>query len=158
MPPGELVMALAKRKISNVAKENPNDLVLGGDTIVYIDAQVLGKPGSKEEAAEMLRRIAGRTHQVYTGIALYHPVSRAVFQDVDVTSVTMKDMDDREIRWYVETGEPMDKAGSYALQGVGGFFVTKVCGDFSGVVGLPLPKVYGLLRRAGVSLEQIGML
>lgn len=155
MAPGDLVKALARRKIRKVAASHANDLVLGGDTIVYIEGKVLGKPGDKEEAREMLRCICGRTHEVYTGIALYEPLGRTVLDDFDATFVTIKDMDEEEIRWYVETGEPMDKAGSYALQGIGGFFVTRVEGDFSSVIGLPLPKVYGLLRRAGVQLDQI---
>lgn len=158
MAPGELVKALARRKIRKVAASRPNDFVLGGDTIVYIDGKVLGKPADKEEAREMLRRICGRTHEVYTGVALYEPLGRTVLDDFDATSVTIREMDEEEIRWYVETGEPMDKAGSYALQGIGGFFVTKVEGDFSSVVGLPLPKVYDLLRRAGVSLGEIQQL
>lgn len=155
MSPGDLVKTLARRKIRKVAAGRPNDYVLGGDTIVYIDGKVLGKPQGKEEAVEMLRRIRGRTHEVYTGVALYEPLGRTVLDDYDATFVTMRNMDEEEIRWYVETGEPMDKAGSYALQGIGGFFVTKVDGDFSSVVGLPLPKVYDLLRRAGVSLGEI---
>ena len=158
MPPGDLVRALARRKIRKVATGRPNDYVLGGDTIVYIDGKVLGKPQGKEEAMEMLRLICGRTHEVYTGVALYEPLGRTVLDDYDATFVTIRNMDEEEIRWYVETGEPMDKAGSYALQGIGGFFVTKVDGDFSSVVGLPLPKVYDLLRRAGVSLGEIHQL
>ena len=155
LPPGELVKALARRKIRRVAGDRPQDFVLGADTIVFIDGKVLGKPRDKQEAMDMLRRISGRTHEVYTGVALYEPIGRTVLDDYDVTSVTMKSMDEEEIRWYVDTGEPMDKAGSYALQGTGGFFVTKVEGDFSSVVGLPLPKVYVLLRRAGVGLDEI---
>lgn len=158
MSPGDLVKVLARRKIRKVAASRPNDYVLGGDTIVYIDGQVLGKPSDKQQAVEMLRRIRGRTHEVYTGVALYEPLGRTVLDDYDATFVTIRDLGEEEIRWYVETGEPMDKAGSYALQGIGGFFVTKVDGDFSSVVGLPLPKVYDLLRRAGVSLGEIHQL
>lgn len=158
MGPGELVKALARRKIRKVAQSRPKEYILGGDTIVYIDNVVLGKPGSKEEAKEMLRRISGRTHEVYTGIALYEPLGRTVLDDFDATRVTLRKMDEEEIGWYVNTGEPMDKAGSYALQGIGGFFVTRVEGDFSGVIGLPLPKVYELLRRAGVLLDQLSQI
>lgn len=155
MAPGELVKALARRKIRKVALDMPGEFVLGGDTIVLIDGEVLGKPRDREEARDMLRRISGRTHEVYTGIALYEPKGRTILDDYDATKVTMREMDEEEIIWYVDTGEPMDKAGSYALQGIGGFFVTRVEGDFSGVVGLPLPKVYELLRRAGVGLDEI---
>lgn len=155
MDPGDLVKALARRKIRKVAERLPDDYVLGGDTIVYIDGEVLGKPENKEHARDMLRRICGRTHVVYTGVALYEPVGRTVLDDYDATRVTIRHMDEEEIRWYVDTGEPMDKAGSYALQGAGAFFVERVEGDFSGVIGLPLPKVYSLLRRAGVPLHEL---
>jgi len=153
--PGELVRFLARKKVLAVASRFPGDLVLGGDTIVFIDGTVLGKPKDENDARDMLRRISGRTHWVYTGVALYDPSSGAVLEDCDETAVTIREMDDQEIDWYVRTGEPMDKAGSYALQGIGGLFVTRVEGDFTGVVGLPLPKVYGLLRRAGVKVDQL---
>lgn len=153
MPPDRLVKLLARRKIKRVAADRPGDFVLGADTIVYIDGEVLGKPRDAEDARAMLRRISGRTHEVYTGIALYEPGGRSVLDDFDATPVTIRAMSEEEIQWYVATGEPMDKAGSYALQGIGGFFVTRVEGDFSSVVGLPLPKVYSLLRRAGVGLN-----
>ncbi|MGE5580023.1 MAG: Maf family protein [Bacillota bacterium] len=155
MDPGDLVKALARRKIRKVAERLPDDYVLGGDTIVYIDGKVLGKPADKEQARDMLRRICGRTHEVFTGVALYEPLGKTVLDDFDATRVTIRDMDEEEIRWYVDTEEPMDKAGSYALQGAGAFFVERVEGDFSGVIGLPLPKVYSLLRRAGVSLKDL---
>lgn len=155
LEPGELVKALARRKIRRVVAGRPEDYVLGADTIVFIDGRVLGKPRDREDASEMLRAISGRTHEVYTGIALYEPRGRTVLDDFDVTPVTVRRMDEDEIRWYVDTGEPMDKAGSYALQGTGGFFVTRIDGDSSSVVGLPLPKVYELLRRAGVALDEI---
>lgn len=155
MPPDNLVKVLARRKIRRVAADRPGDFVIGADTIVVIDGEVLGKPRDDEDARAMLRRISGRTHHVYTGVALYEPWGQSVLDDFDVTPVTIRAMDEEEIQWYVATGEPMDKAGSYALQGIGGFFVTRVEGDFSNVVGLPLPKVYSLLRRAGVGLDQI---
>lgn len=155
LPPWELVRSLAKKKVLAVASRFPQDLVLGGDTIVFIDGMVLGKPKDEDDARATLRRIAGRTHWVYTGVALYEPGSGTVLDDHDETAVTIRALDDQEIDWYVRTGEPMDKAGSYALQGIGGLFVTRVEGDFTGVVGLPLPKVYDLLRRAGVRADQL---
>lgn len=155
LSPSELVKVLARRKIESVSEEHPHDYVLGGDTIVYIDGEVLGKPATEEDAVSMLKHISGKTHVVYTGIALYEPRTKTVLDDFDATEVTMRKMDEQEIRSYVRTGEPMDKAGSYALQGIGGFFVERVNGDFSGVIGLPLPKVYNLLRRAGLSPDEI---
>lgn len=153
--PADLVRLLARRKIGDVSQVHPLDYVLGADTIVYIEGEVLGKPGNEAEARAMLRQIAGKTHVVYTGVALYEPRNMTVLDDFDSTEVSMRALDEDEIRWYVNTGEPMDKAGSYALQGIGGLFVDRVDGDFSSVIGLPLPKVYRLLRRAGVSLDEL---
>ncbi|MGI6667259.1 MAG: Maf family protein [Bacillota bacterium] len=155
MGPEEQVRLLARRKIETVSRMWPGDFVLGADTIVYIDGVVLGKPENPEDARSMLRTIAGRTHVVYTGVALYEPGGQRVLDDFDKTEVTMSPLTQEEIDWYVGTGEPMDKAGSYALQGIGGMFVQNVNGDFSSVIGLPLPKVYRLLRLAGVKLEEL---
>ncbi|HHY44347.1 MAG TPA: septum formation inhibitor Maf [Firmicutes bacterium] len=153
--PHDLVKILSRRKIDKVSKMLPDDYVLGADTIVYIDGTVLGKPESADDARRMLRKIAGKTHVVYTGVALWDPRGKRVLDDFDKTEVTMSPLTEEEIDWYVSTGEPMDKAGSYALQGIGGMFVTTVNGDFSSVIGLPLPKVYRLLRLAGVRLEEL---
>jgi septum formation protein len=153
--PEELVKVLARRKIAGVSRVRPDDYVLGADTIVYIEGTVLGKPESPDDARQMLRTIAGKSHVVYTGVALYEPRERKVLDDFDKTEVTMSPLSEEEIEWYVRTGEPMDKAGSYALQGMGGLFVSRVNGDFSSVIGLPLPKVYRLLRLAGVRLEDL---
>jgi len=155
LEPHQLVRLLARRKIGKVAEIMPDELVLGADTIVYIDGEVLGKPESPEDARRMLQKIAGRTHVVYTGVALWDPGRKRVLDDFDKTEVTMCPLTEEEIAWYVSTGEPMDKAGSYALQGIGGMFVERVNGDFSSVIGLPLPKVYRLLRLAGVRLEEL---
>ena len=105
VPPDELVKALARRKTRSVSADYAGDLVLGADTIVFIDGQILGKPLDREDARAMLRRISGRTHQVYTGIALYEPLGRTVLDDFDVTSVTMAAMDEEQIERYVATGE-----------------------------------------------------
>lgn len=155
MPPEELVKSLARWKVRGIVSRMPDEFVMGGDTVVFIDGEVLGKPKDEDEARRMLRRIAGRTHEVYSGIALYEPVGGRILDDYDATKVSLREMDEEEIDWYVRTGEPMDKAGSYALQGIGCLFVTRVEGDFTGVVGLPLPKVYALLRRAGIGLDEI---
>ncbi|MGI6662684.1 MAG: Maf family protein [Bacillota bacterium] len=155
LEPQELVKLLSRRKIDTVSRLMPDDFVLGADTIVYIDGTILGKPESAEDARGMLRKIAGKTHVVYTGVALWDPRGKRVLDDFDKTEVTMSPLTEEEIDWYVSTGEPMDKAGSYALQGIGGMFVVRVNGDFSSVIGLPLPKVYRLLRLAGVELEEL---
>ncbi len=148
--PAALVVALSRRKVGAVSLEYPGDYVLGADTVVSICGDVLGKPGDAEEAEEMLRRLSGKTHQVYTGVALYDPKTKKIAADWDCTEVTFRSMDDEEVAWYVSTKEPMGKAGAYALQGIGAFFIRRIEGDYSSVIGLPLPKVYGLFRDAGV--------
>ncbi len=153
--PDVLAKDLAERKVRAVARAHPEELVLGADTLVVIDGEVLGKPGDMQDAVRMLERLSGKTHRVYTGVALYCPVTCGILRDCDCTSVTMRDLTVQEIMWYVNTGEPMDKAGGYALQGAGAFFVKEIRGDYSSVIGLPLPKVYALLQGAGISPENL---
>jgi septum formation protein len=136
--PRELAIALARGKTAAVAREYPGDVVLGADTIVVLDGKVIGKPQSPEEAGSMLQELSGRTHRVYTGIALYRPGSGEILTDADCTLVTMRELDPREIRWYVSTGEPMGKAGGYGIQGKAALFVASINGDYTGVIGLPL--------------------
>lgn len=150
MSPRDLAMALARGKTAAVAREYPDDVVLGADTIVVLDGKVLGKPATPTEAAQMLEHLSGNTHEVYTGIALYEPKSGQVFCDVARTLVTMRHMEPHEIEWYVGTGEPMGKAGGYGIQGKAALFVTGINGDYTGVIGLPLSKFYEILKRAGL--------
>jgi septum formation protein len=152
---GEWVQNLAKAKVQKVAQAYPHDYVLGADTMVTINGRVLGKPETPAQAEDMLRDISGKTHMVYTGIALYDPKTCTIKTDVDCTLVTMVDLELEEIRWYVETKEPMGKAGSYALQGIGGLFVARVDGDYSGVIGLPLSKTYRLLKGTGLEIQDL---
>lgn len=153
--PSEVARMLAHEKVRAVSAAYPGSLVLGADTLVFIGGKILGKPRDEEEAKQMLKTLSGNTHAVYTGVALYNPRSRTIETDVDCTYVTMKALDDEEIDAYVRTGEPMDKAGSYALQGLGGMFVTRVEGDYTSVIGLPVPKVYGLLKKTGLTFADI---
>jgi septum formation protein len=125
--------------------------VIAADTTVELDGRILGKPADDAEALEMLRSLSGRTHRVYTGLAV-HPVGAEPVSTVVTTDVTMTDPDDGLLAWYVGTGEPMDKAGAYALQGAGGVLVASVRGSVSNVVGLPLAELVDLAQRAGVPL------
>jgi septum formation protein len=121
--------------------------VLGADTVVVIDDEILGKPRDPEEARVMLQRLAGRVHQVLTGVALIHPDGSAAAQFHVVTNVEMRTSSASERDAYVASGEPMDKAGAYAIQGGAARFVVRVDGSYSNVVGLPLDEVYALLTR-----------
>jgi septum formation protein len=153
--PERVVLELAKTKAEDVARSMPggdNYILLGGDTIVVLDEQILGKPSSKEEACDMLRRLAGRTHTVYTGVAVLQLPSGELKQGFERSEVTFRKLDDKEIVAYVETGEPMDKAGAYALQGIGSAIVEKINGCYTNIIGFPIPLLVRLLRESGISV------
>ncbi len=147
---------LAREKALAVFKTRPRDYVLGADTIVVIDDFILGKPRDADDAFRMLRRLSGRTHEVITGVCLLGPVasgqgSVASKDDVltasETTQVTFCALSDGEIRDYVATREPMDKAGAYAIQGIASRWIPRIEGDYSNVVGLPVALVYAMLRE-----------
>ncbi|MBA3946912.1 MAG: septum formation protein Maf [Herpetosiphonaceae bacterium] len=139
---------LAWRKC-DAAAEMTNGLLLGADTVVVVDGQVLGKPRDPAHAEQMLQVLAGRTHTVYTGVALLNTETGATQLALDAADVTMAAINAATIKAYVATGEPLDKAGAYGIQGLGGQLVTQVQGSFSCVIGLPLGVVYRLLQTAG---------
>ncbi len=145
------VSRLALAKAMDVAKRNADLWVLGADTIVLIDGKILGKPGDQAEARTMLAMLAGRTHEVFTGYAIVH----ARFPELKrvrhvISEVHIRQLSDQEITDYVETGEPMDKAGAYAIQGIGSGIVETVSGSYSNVVGLPLCEVARDLKELGI--------
>ena len=144
LAPAEIVVENAVRKAKAVAEAFPGDAVLGADTIVFLDGRVYGKPKDGEEAKAMLRALAGREHEVATGIAWVH--AGEVFTDVETTRVFFAPLTEEAIDAYVKTGEPLDKAGAYAIQGRAAQFIESIEGSFSNVVGLPL---YAVCRRAG---------
>ena len=127
-----------------VFASRPSDAVLGADTIVVVDGEILGKPRDNEDAARMLRLLSGRQHEVITGVCL---VGREIPADgrSAATKVTMDRLEERDIQEYVATGEPMDKAGAYAIQGIASRWISKIEGDYSNVVGLPVPLVWKML-------------
>ena len=149
--PEKLAMENARRKAEEVASRDTAGLpVLGADTVVAVDEIVLGKPKDEEDAARMLRLLSGRRHFVYTGVALAH--QGKIYTSVVQTAVWMDTMSDEDIDAYIATGEPMDKAGAYAVQGRAAQFIPKIEGSFSNVVGLPLHEVRNLARKAGIVL------
>jgi septum formation protein len=146
--PAGAVEMLALRKAAVVSHRHPDALVLGADTIVVLDGDVLGKPASGDEAAAMLRRLSGRTHTVYTGIALLHHASGRTVAAHEATEVTFAPLAPWEIEAYVATGSPMDKAGGYGIQDdLGALLIAGVRGDYYNVVGLPLRRLYVTLRE-----------
>ncbi len=157
--PGETPIAhaerLARTKADTIAQVAPDAVVIGADTIVVIDEQVLGKPRDESHAAAMLRQLSGRTHEVFTAVA----VARGTRTDsaVEVVSVTFRELLDDEIRSYIATREPMDKAGAYGIQGYGATIVQRIDGDFFAVMGLSLVRLVTLLGQHGVTYDFRGV-
>jgi nucleoside triphosphate pyrophosphatase len=152
--PDDCAKRLACEKARAVRNARPGALVLGADTIVVVDGEMLAKPEDKRDAERMLRLLSGRTHQVITGVCLLGSSGKNnVFDDVrsESTRVTMERLSDEEIRFYAESGEPMDKAGGYAIQGIASRWISRIEGDYSNVVGLPVALVYRMLREHGAS-------
>jgi septum formation protein len=135
------------RKAMAVASEIRDGIILGADTIVMLDNEPLGKPCDVEDAMTMLSRLAGRSHEVFTGIAMVDAASREHLSETERTIVHMRRVDDRELRAYIATGEPWDKAGAYGIQGLGAGLVTGIEGDYFNVVGLPINRVIRCLHR-----------
>lgn len=143
--PGRVVEELSAQKAEAVFHQTEGDvLVIGADTVVALEGNILGKPKSKENAKEMLRCLQARSHGVYTGVTLYTRKGEKEFRNTfyECTNVKFYPMTESEIKWYVETGEPMDKAGAYGIQGLGAKFVEKISGDYNNVVGLPIARIY----------------
>lgn len=151
--PGETAEAhverLAREKALAVAERHPGALVLAGDTVVVSGDEILGKPVDEEEARAMLAALAGQTHRVVSGLAVAGPDAGHVVSAHETARVTFRALTSGEIHEYVATGEPMDKAGAYGIQGMGGALVTRVDGDYYSVVGLPLAGLIRLLDAAG---------
>ena len=142
---------LAREKALAVWQTRRHDVVLGADTVVVVDGTILGKPSDARDAARMLRLLSGRVHQVITGVCLasakgLRAENRELKTASESTLVTMNHISDDEIQGYVATGEPMDKAGAYAIQGIASRWISRIEGDYSNVVGLPVALVYGMLR------------
>ncbi len=151
--PKDAVAMLSARKAEAAAALHPGELVLAADTLVALPGRLLGKPSSKAEASEMLRSLSGREHSVLTGVCIIYGARR--LSAVEETVVRFRRLSDDEISAYVDTSEPMDKAGAYAIQGIGALFVESICGDYSNVVGLPLCRLGLMLKEFGIGLREL---
>ncbi len=151
--PSDYVRRLALAKALSAAAEyrDPIDktLILGADTVVVVDADILGKPASQDDARSMLRRIGGRVHEVHTGLALVRTPGTMQRVVEEITRVHFASLAAQEIEDYIATGEPFDKAGAYGIQGIGGRYVTRIEGCYFNVMGLPLARLWSLLRELG---------
>lgn len=162
--PKEAVLALSKQKAEEIAKmrsrehENAKELVIGADTVVSFDGRILGKPEDSEAACQMLSMLQGQTHKVYTGVTLILREGSAwnARNFYEMTEVMMYPMSREELRWYIETGEPFDKAGGYGIQGRCAVFIRGISGDYNNVVGLPVARLYQELQNMGMDGMHLG--
>jgi septum formation protein len=147
--PMDHVLRLSGEKAGVIAATNPDRWVLGADTIVVINQEVLGKPGTPEEAGNMLRKLSGQEHTVYTGFTIRRTDASIAVQDVIASAVVFRKIPEDEIAWYIHSKEPYDKAGGYAVQGMGAFFIREIRGSYTNVMGLPLCEVVDVLKEVG---------
>jgi septum formation protein len=148
--PDEYVARLSRDKANALAQEHPSRWVIAADTTVHLGDELLEKPSDPQDAMRMLATIAGQTHMVYTGVTLQNVERGWCDTRVAETEVRMLPLSSQEIEWYVGTGEPLDKAGAYAAQGVGAVFIESIHGSYTNVVGLPLATLFQMLKRAGI--------
>jgi septum formation protein len=150
-PPADLVEGLSAQKAAAVALTAPSDaLIIAADTVVALDDHILGKPADEADAARMLSALSNRTHHVYTGVTVRR--GDHVITEHECTAVTFRSLSPTEISAYIKTGEPMDKAGSYGIQSLGSLFVSSISGDYCSVMGLPVCRLYEILRRFDITL------
>ncbi len=150
--PAELAKTLSYGKAKEVADRLKRGIIIGVDTFIVFDGKKLGKPKSENEAFEMLRSFSGKSQEVYSGVALIDYETGNEIQDFEVTKVKFREMDDQEIKNYIKTGEPMDKAGAYGIQGLSSIFIEKVDGCYANVVGFPIYNIYKNLKKIGVNI------
>ena len=151
----EKIKDIAEKKAKAVAENFPNEYVVGADTAVVVDGKILGKPHNRLEAFNMLKSLSGKSHEVITAFSFVNLTEKILYSDCEVTKVYFKTLTDDEINWYIDTKEPMDKAGAYGIQGKGAFFVEKIEGDFFSVMGFPLGKFIRFLSSAGFDLNNL---
>lgn len=152
------IMDIARKKALEVSKEFTGDYILAADTVVVLDNKVFGKPKDKLEAKEMLKLLSNRTHEVITAYCLLNLDKNVEIVSHDTTEVKFKDLTDEVIEWYLSTGESLDKAGSYGIQGKGAFLIDNINGDFFSVMGLPIERIVSDLLSIGLKLDELGTL
>ena len=151
----EKILEIAEKKAKAAAIDFPDENVVGADTVVVVDGKILGKPKDEKEAFSMLKSLSGRSHEVITAFSFININKNISYSDYEITKVYFKNLTDDEINWYINTKEPMDKAGAYGIQGKGAFFVEKIEGDFFSVMGFPLGKFVRFLNKTGFNLNDL---
>ncbi|MGX6591562.1 Maf family protein [Cetobacterium ceti] len=149
------ILDISRKKVMTVAMDYKNEFVVGADTVVELDGEILGKPKDKEMAFQMLKKLSGRKHRVITAYWIVNIEKEIQISNYDITDVYFHQLKDDEIEWYINTGEPMDKAGAYGIQDKGSLFVEKIDGDFFTVMGFPIGKFVKDLNKMGISLNKI---
>jgi len=151
--PESYVKSLAEAKALDISNRYPDCWIIGADTIVFIDNTIMGKPVSRDDARAMLSNLSAKTHQVHTGYCICHKATNHIISECITTDVSFKKLSPKEIDWYINSGEPFDKAGAYAIQGIGTFLVKRINGSYTSVVGLPVCEVLEYLIKEGAVIR-----
>ena len=151
----ERILDIAEKKLEQIAKNNINEFVLAADTVVELDGKILGKPKNREEAFRFLKSLSGKVHRVITAYVFKNISKNILIREVVISEVKFFDLDDETINWYLDTGEPFDKAGAYGIQGYGRILVEKINGDYYSIMGFPISNFLENLRKIGYKISQI---
>ena len=151
----ERILDIAEKKLEQIAKNNKNKFILAADTVVELNGKIFGKPKNREEAFSFLKTLSGQIHRVITAYVFKNISKNILIKEIVVSEVKFFDLDDETINWYLDTGEPFDKAGAYGIQGYGRILVEKINGDFYSIMGFPISNLLENLRKIGYKISQI---
>ena len=151
----ERILDIAEKKMEQIAKNNVNEFILAADTVVELDKNIFGKPKDREEAFKFLKLLSGKIHRVITAYVFKNISKNILIREVVISEVKFFDLDDETINWYLDTGEPFDKAGAYGIQGKGRALVEKIDGDYYSIMGFPISNFLKNLRKIGYKISQI---
>ncbi|BEO91521.1 nucleoside triphosphate pyrophosphatase [Fusobacterium nucleatum] len=151
----ERILDIAEKKLEQIAKNNVNEFILAADTIVELNKNIFGKPKDREEAFKFLKLLSGKIHRVITAYVFKNISKNILIREVVISEVKFFDLDDETINWYLDTGEPFDKAGAYGIQGYGRVLVEKIDGDYYSIMGFPISNFLKNLRKIGYKISQI---
>ena len=151
----ERILDIAEKKLEQIAKNNVNEFILAADTVVELDKNIFGKPKDREEAFKFLKLLSSKIHRVITAYVFKNISKNILIKEVVISEVKFFDLDDETINWYLDTGEPFDKAGAYGIQGYGRVLVEKIDGDYYSIMGFPISNFLKNLRKIGYKISQI---
>ena len=151
----ERILDIAEKKLEQIAKNNVNEFILAADTVVELDKNIFGKPKDREEAFKFLKILSGKVHKVITAYVFKNISKNILIKEVVISEVKFFDLDNETINWYLDTGEPFDKAGAYGIQGYGRVLVERINGDYYSIMGFPISNFLKNLRKIGYKISQI---